>query len=113
MKKREIRIRCWVDIDGQKFFGPGRATLLELIEQTGSIAKACKSMGMSYKKGFDMVTELNELGRQPYVIAHKGGAKGGGAEITEGGKKVMAAYKKLMKKFETIVAKDNELVRLV
>lgn len=113
MKKRTIRVRCWVDIDGQKFFGPGRATLLELIEETGSIAKACKAMGMSYKKGFDMVTELNELGRKPYVMSHKGGAKGGGAEITEAGKKVIEAYKRLTKKFAAIVAKNDELIKLV
>jgi molybdate transport system regulatory protein len=48
--KIEIRVRCWIDINGEKFFGPGRAELLELIGDTGSIAKAAKSMGMSYKK---------------------------------------------------------------
>ena len=38
MKKKEIRFRCWIEIDGVKFFGPGPAELLEHIEQEGSIA---------------------------------------------------------------------------
>jgi molybdate transport system regulatory protein len=29
--KKELRLRCWIDIDGERFFGPGRAELLELI----------------------------------------------------------------------------------
>ncbi|HEX5171329.1 MAG TPA: hypothetical protein VFW11_19265 [Cyclobacteriaceae bacterium] len=39
MGKKEIRLRCWIDIDGEKFFGPRPAQLLELIGQEGSIAK--------------------------------------------------------------------------
>lgn len=75
MKNKQIRIRCWIDIDGVKFFGPGRAELLELIDQEGSIAKAAKKMGMSYKKAWDMVDEMNTRGVKPFVISRKGGAQ--------------------------------------
>ena len=78
MKKKDIRVRCWVDIDGVKFFGPGRAELLELVEESGSISQAAKSMGMSYKKAWAMIDEMNTLGQKPYVITQKGGQKGGG-----------------------------------
>jgi molybdate transport system regulatory protein len=112
MKLKEIRVRCWVDVDGVKFFGPGRAELLEYIQESGSIAKAAKSMGMSYKKAWDMVEELNTKGKSPFVITHKGGQQGGGAEITETGKKAVAAFRKLNKRIQAIAEKESELLKL-
>ena len=86
--------------------------MLLLIEESGSIAKAAKSIGMSYKKAWDMVEEMNTLGTQPYVIRHKGGQKGGGTELTEAGRRMVAAYSKLEAKLEAIV-KDHEVLKLV
>jgi molybdate transport system regulatory protein len=111
--KKEIRIRCWIDIDGEKFFGPGRAELLELINETGSIAKAAKSMGMSYKKAWDMVNEMNTLGARPYVASHTGGDKGGGAQVTEAGKKMLTAYKDITRQLDQISLKSKDILKLV
>lgn len=113
MKKKEMRVRCWIDVDGVKFFGPGPAELLELIEEVGSIAKAEKKMGMSYKKAWDLVDKLNESGRKPYVISRKGGEKGGGAELTETGKKVVSKYRSLTAKLNAIVKRDTEILKLI
>ena len=108
--KKEIRVRVWVDLDGERFFGPGRAELLQLIRDTGSISKAAKSMGMSYKKAWAMVDEMNEKAKKPYVIAQKGGQKGGGTEVTEAGKKMVEAYTKMMSRIHAIVEKDKSLL---
>lgn len=113
MKKKEIRIRCWVDINGVRFFGPGRAELLQLIEESGSISKAAKEMGMSYKKAWNMVDEMNSRGQKPYVTLQAGGQKGGGAELTEAGKKVVIAYNKLMSKINALVNKETELLKYI
>ena len=112
MKKKEIRIRCWIDIDGVRFFGPGRAELLSLIDQSGSIVKAAKSMGMSYKKAWDMVDEMNNRGKKPFVIARKGGDKGGGSELTDTARKMLSRYNKLMDKLNAIVEKNNDILDL-
>ena len=113
MKKKEIRLRCWIEIDGEKFFGPGPAELLELIGEVGSIANAAKKMGMSYKKAWDMVEELNTRGQKPFVISRKGGEKGGGAELTETGKKVILKYRNLTAKLKAIVENDKDILKLV
>jgi molybdate transport system regulatory protein len=86
--KKEIRVRCWIDLDGEKFFGPGQAELLELIQESGSIAQAARQMGMSYKKAWVMVDEMNTRGRKPFVVTQKGGQQGGDAEVTETRRKV-------------------------
>lgn len=92
---KELKVRCWIDIDGKKFFGPGRAQLLIMIEKNGSLSKAAKEMGMSYRKAWAMVEDMNQRGRQPYVELHKGGTQGGGAELTEAGKKALSTFQKM------------------
>jgi molybdate transport system regulatory protein len=111
--KKAIRVRCWIDIDGVKFFGPGRAELLELIEESGSIAQAAKEMGMSYKKAWAMVDEMNSRAKKPYVMRYKGGEKGGGAELTDAGKKVVSAYRKFMRKINTLVDRETDLLKVI
>jgi molybdate transport system regulatory protein len=112
-KGKQLRYRCWIDIDGERFFGPGRAELLQLILDTGSIAKAAKAMGMSYKKAWAMVDGLNTHGQKPYVIAHKGGQKGGGTEVTKTGLEMLAAYNKLNDKLYSIVEKHKDILKLI
>ena len=112
MKKKDIRIRCWIDIEGIRLFGPGRAELLSLIEKSGSISKAAKEMGMSYKKAWAMVDDLNARGRKPYVITQKGGQQGGGTALTETGKKAIIAYESLVRKLQTTADKEARILKL-
>jgi molybdate transport system regulatory protein len=113
MRKKAIRLRCWIELDGTKFFGPGPAQLLELIESEGSLAKAAKKMKMSYKKAWDMIDDINSRGKKPFVLLRKGGEKGGGAELTATGKKVVSRYHRLTARLNTVVEKDNELLKLI
>ncbi|HZY80061.1 MAG TPA: winged helix-turn-helix domain-containing protein [Cyclobacteriaceae bacterium] len=111
--KKELRIRLFIDVDGEKFFGPGRVELLQHVDETGSIAKAAKAMGMSYKKAWAMVVDLNAKGQKPYVVSHKGGQKGGGAELTPSAKKMLAAYAKLGGQLKNLVKKNSGILKLV
>lgn len=74
---KEIRFRCWISVEGEKFFGPGRMELLGHIHSEGSLSRAARKMGMSYKKAWDMVNDLNSRGSKPFVLLKKGGEKGG------------------------------------
>ncbi len=113
MKKKQIRVRCWVDIGGVKHFGPGPAELFELIDESGSISKAAKAMGISYKKAWALIEKMNTRGQKPYVIARQGGKKGGGTELTAVGKKVMESFKKLNSKIQSVVERETELLKWV
>ena len=108
-----IRLRHWIYINDTKFFGPGRYELLEHIQQTGSIAKAAKQMGLSYKKAWAMVDAMNTLGQKPYVVTQKGGSLGGGTTLTETGKNVLLAYHKLNEKLLAVVETEKELLTLI
>lgn len=113
MKEKEIRVRCWITIKGEKHFGPGPAELLERIQESGSISKAAEAMGMSYKKAWDMVEHMNARGSKPYVVARKGGSKGGGTELTATGKKILESYQKLKARIDRVVQNETELLKLI
>lgn len=88
-----LRIRLVFDDGGM--VGPGKAELLEGIARTGSIAAAGREMGMSYKRAWQLVETMNEMFQEPLVLRTRGGAKGGGAEITAAGRRVLAEFRNL------------------
>lgn len=98
----------WIECNGERFFGPGRVELLERIEATGSINKAAKQMGMSYKKAWEMINVLNTQTSKPFVITQAGGEKGGGSVITEDAKELIAYHKQLRKRFVAFLEKETE-----
>lgn len=75
--------------------GPGKADLLEGIDQTGSIAAAGRRMKMSYKRAWQLAEELNRVFRDPLIEASKGGSGGGGAQLTALGREVLARYRRI------------------
>ena len=88
----------------EKFFGPGVCELLELIDETGSVQKACARMELSYSKGSKMLKKLDQVIGISIVERWTGGAGGGGARLTEAGKKLVKTYRKM----ETEVQKAAE-----
>ncbi len=73
--------------------GPGKAALLEAIQAAGSISAASRRLGMSYRKAWLLVGQMNAGFAQPLVAAAKGGARGGGAAVTPFGRDVLAWYR--------------------
>lgn len=102
----KISGRLWIECGGEGFFGPGRVELLRGIEDTGSINKAAKKMGMSYKKAWEMINALNTQAGKPLVITQTGGEKGGGSVITEEAKQLIAYHQQLRQRF--IAFLENE-----
>ncbi len=80
-----IRARFWFMGKEPSYLGIGRITLLEKIQEFGSISRAAKEMGMSYKKAWKLIEELNSMFDEPLVIKEQGGRAGGGTYLTEKG----------------------------
>jgi molybdate transport system regulatory protein len=86
--------------------GPGKAELLAGIADTGSIAAAGRAMGMSYKRAWSLVEEMNAAFREPLVTSARGGAGGGGAVLTEAGLAVLGAYRSMVAATDRACAGD-------
>ena len=71
-----------IDFDHEGRLGPGKVMLLERIAREGSISAAGRSMKMSYKRAWELVSEINGSFAEPLVSAQTGGRSGGGAVLT-------------------------------
>jgi molybdate transport system regulatory protein len=74
---------------------PQRIALLQHIAEQGSITRAAKSAGLSYKAAWDAIDELNNLSQKPLVERSVGGKGGGGARLSSEGERVLRLYQKL------------------
>ena len=85
--------------------GPGKADLLQAIHETASLTRAAARFGMSYKRGWTLVQELNRAFAEPLVETEKGGpGGGGGARLTSLGRYVLERYRRMETDAEAAIA---------
>lgn len=106
MTEIQINNRIWIEKNGRPFLGDGRITLLESIGKEGSINKAAKLLGMSYKRAWQLVNAINDQADEPIVIRNIGGAGGGGTQLTNKGKKVIVEFRRIDEMCQTILKKE-------
>jgi molybdate transport system regulatory protein len=88
-----VRLTIRLDFDEGRRLGAGKIALLEAIDRTGSISAAGRAHAMSYRRAWLLVDELNQLFAAPLVSARHGGARGGGALLTDEGRRIVALYR--------------------
>jgi molybdate transport system regulatory protein len=96
MTEPPVSLRLRLLFGDRLVFGPGKGELLARIAETGSIAAAGRAMGMSYKRAWALVEEMNAAFRAPLVLSARGGAGGGGAVLSGEGREVLAAYQEML-----------------
>ena len=94
-KKQTIALdgNLWYQKSDRKYLGGDRIALLEKIDELGSITKAAKAVGISYKTAWDTVNLINNLAEKPLVDRLTGGKGGGGTTLTAEGKKVISQFR--------------------
>lgn len=105
---KNIRARLWVSGPQGGYLGVGKVLLLEAIADKGSISQAAKSIGMSYKRAWQLVEELNVLCDTPMVVTETGGAHGGGTRLTERGEQAVHQYRELEKAFALFLETSSQ-----
>ena len=86
--------------------GPGKADLLEAIRASGSITAAAQSLGMSYKRAWNLVDTMNRCFREPLVGTATGGGGGGGATLTPFGAQVLDRYRAMQARTDAAIRDD-------
>jgi molybdate transport system regulatory protein len=87
------RLSIRIDLSSGDRIGPGKIELLEAIRSSGSISGAARSLGMSYRRAWLLVEEINHALREPAVTAEMGGRHGGGAVVTTTGEQMVGLYR--------------------
>ncbi len=108
----KIHARFWLAGEKGSYLGVGRIQLLENIAQSGSMNKAAKAMGMSYKKAWKLVDEMNQMYQQPLVEKAQGGKSGGGSVVTQRGQQVIQNFRSFEKRFEAFLQQESDLLQI-
>jgi molybdate transport system regulatory protein len=87
------RLTVRVDFGGDRSIGPGKIRLLEAVHKTGSIARAGRALGMSYRRAWLLIDDLNRCFREAVVRKKPGGTRGGGALVTAFGRSLIKEYR--------------------
>jgi molybdate transport system regulatory protein len=95
---------------GGNLLGADKILLLEKIGELGSITKAAKAAGVSYKTAWEAVNALNNLSDAPLVARTTGGHGGGGASLTEAGKVLVERFRIIREEHRRFLAGLSERV---
>jgi formylmethanofuran dehydrogenase subunit E len=77
-----IKSKIWFEVDGDPVFGRGRRFLLEAIDTYGSINRAAREIGISYRKAWGHIKTMESRLGIRLVERSAGGRNGGGAVLT-------------------------------
>jgi len=77
----------------EKFFGPGVAALLELIDETQSIRSACQQMSLAYTKALKIIRAAESGFGFTLLVRQTGGKSGGGSALTDKARQALALYR--------------------
>lgn len=108
-KADETRLTLRLDFPELGRLGPGKVRLLELIVEHGSISAAGRQMGMSYRRAWQLIDDLNTIFGS-VVATQQGGTRGGGAALTQTGKDIVRAYRAIEKKAQKAAAAEIALI---
>jgi molybdate transport system regulatory protein len=89
----DTRLTLRVDFGANRSIGPGKIRLLEAVDKTGSISQAGRALGMSYRRAWLLIDDMNRCFTKSVTTAKPGGAQGGGAALTEFGKALIRSYR--------------------
>lgn len=88
----EPRIKLWLEHEGRIVMSDYRLRLLGLVEETGSLADAAARLGLSYRRAWGKIKELERNLAVALVQSAAGGAGGGHTQITAEGRDLLRRY---------------------
>ena len=91
-------LKIKIEVSDNLNIGPGKIALLESIITCGSISAAAKKMGMSYRKAWNLVQEINNASKKRIILTSTGGKGVGGTKISSDGISFIKAFRNIEKK---------------
>lgn len=101
----KVRAKVWLEVDGEILIGEGRARLLSLIHETRSINAAAKIMGLSFRRAWAMVKDIEDRLKLTLVEKRRGGVGGGQATLTPSAIALLERYAEILREFESLMGR--------
>jgi molybdate transport system regulatory protein len=101
------KFKVWVTFGDLKF-GDGRARLLEVIDEQGSLRKAAEAFEMSYRNAWGYLRELERAAGFKFVERVPGGGPQSGMRLTEKARQFLERYRKFRSGLDETVTRHFE-----
>ena len=85
-----LKLQIWFEDAGGEGFGRGRIRLLMLIDELGSLSKAAKQLGMSYRGAWGKLKKAEAV--LGFALVEAAGSKRDGYRLSAAGKRLVEAY---------------------
>ena len=95
MNPIQVRTKVWLEVDGEPLLGDGRERLLLAIERGGSLNAAAAELGISYRKAWAQLHQMEQHAPFPLVARSKGGRGGGSTRLTEEAQQLLAKFARI------------------
>lgn len=99
----QIRMKLWVERNGEVIFGEGRQKLLEAVVKTGSLAGAARELSMSYRAAWGRLKASEK--RLGFPLVERGPKGKRGLVLTEAAHKIMKLYAELQQNTSGVLRK--------
>jgi molybdate transport system regulatory protein len=99
------KLRVWVVFRNQFKFGDGRARLLELIDERGSLRQAAAELEMSYRNAWGYLQGLEKAAGFKLVARAPDGTLRSGMRLTSNGREFLASYRKFQRSLDGAAAR--------
>jgi molybdate transport system regulatory protein len=110
-QRMEPHVKVWVELNGKIVLGDFRVELLALIEETGSLRDAAARLGLSYRRAWGKIREIEaNLGVKLVESAIGGSGGGGSSRLTDEAKQLVQSYRRLDDAMQSHLANEFDRV---
>ena len=108
--KLDVSGKIWMHKSSGEFLGSDRIVLLEKIREYGSISKAAKVVGISYKTAWEIINTMNNLADKPLVVRMSGGKGGGGTHLTREAAEIIKQFRTIQEEHDRFLGNVAERI---
>jgi molybdate transport system regulatory protein len=102
------KVKVWVAFSDELKFGEGRARLLELIGERGSLQQAAREFEMSYRNAWGYLGALERAAGFKFVERAPGGSPRSGMRLTKDAKRFLSRYWKFRAGVDRVTQRQFE-----
>ena len=102
------KLKVWIMFNDKVKFGQGRAALLRLIDELGSIKQAVEQFEMSYRNAWGYLRDLERAAGFRLLDRKPGGSRAAGTRLTPQGREFLERYDRFERDLEHGMARCFE-----
>ncbi len=100
----KLNFKIWIENqNGESLFGDGKWQLLKTIEKTESLKLAIEECGLSYRKTWNKLEEIEQKLGFYLIERQRGGTAGGKTTLTPEGKKIVELFDDFHSQFDVVI----------